>query len=161
MEKVLKTLELPVDSCFLFHKKTRTDIAEKAVIALIKANTFKQAESVGQEFLQLLFKEITVSASIKKQISTPKRKMYQKHVEVNSSPWSSSQKPKVTKTQRSLFKPTLKKKKTGAAVIKSTLTQLCKTHFKGDPDAFFQAFSGPVAARSLMELCLLMLSPLC
>ena len=139
LDKELNLLELPLDSCFLFNKKTRTDIAEKAVIALIKANVFKKSDSFGQEFLQLLFKEVTVSTSIKKQISTPKRKVYQEHVEVKSSP---KKKLKVTMTKKSLFKTSgKKKKKTGAALIKSTLEELCKTHFKGDSDSFFLAFS--------------------
>ena len=95
-----------MDSCFLFNKKTRTDIAEKAVIALIKAHVFKNSDSFGQEFLQLLFKG--VSTSIKKQMSTPTKKVYQEHVEVESSP---KKKLKVIMTQKSHFKTSGKKKK--------------------------------------------------
>ena len=85
-----------------------------------------------KELMALLLREVAVSASVKKQICTPKRTSLQKHVEVKMPPKKAMER----KSQRSLFKTNPKKKK-GAALIKETLMQLFQTQFGGETDSFF------------------------
>ena len=137
LDKQLKKFGIEVDSAFLGNGRCRTYIKADTVIALINGKAFKHAEDTGNELMKLLLREVAVSASVKKQICTPKRSAFQKHVEVHSSP---KQTPK--KTQRSLFKSNKKKMKTqkGAALIKQTLLQLCTNQFGGDTDFFSRLY---------------------
>ena len=83
-------------SCLLFFKSKRNHIVEQAVIALIKSYLFTQLEGFDQE---LILREVPV-ASIKTQIVTPKRKMYQKHVEIKSSQGDQPQNKKKEKDEK-------------------------------------------------------------
>ena len=80
----------------MFFKSKRNHIVEQAVIALIKSNLFTQSEGFDQE---LILGEVPVAASIKTQIVTPKRKMYQKHVEIKSSQGDQPQNKKKEKDE--------------------------------------------------------------
>ena len=146
LDKHLKKQDIEIDSVFLGNGRCRTYIKADAVVALINANAFKHAENTGKELMTLLLREVAVSASVKKQICTPKRTALQKHVEVKMPPKKAMER----KSQRSLFKTNPKKKK-GAALIKETLMQLFQTQFGGDTDSFLKAFSGIFVAKGKEE----------
>ena len=138
MDNPLKIAAVNASSLFLYSGKHRTFVHAAALLSLINDGILKKSEGFKEGLMSLLLKEASVSASIKKQIDTPRRKPFQEHMSVNSSPRS---KDKV-KAKRPLFKASGKKKtKQGTALIKTKMLDMLHKDFKGDSELFYQSFS--------------------
>ena len=109
IDKPLKSTALTVSSLFLYTGKCRTFVHAAALLSLIDSGILKKCDTFKAELLNLLLKEASMSASIKKQTDTPKRKPFQKLLEVNSTP--KVQEKEKAKARRPLFKTKSKKKK--------------------------------------------------
>ena len=106
IDKPLQKLGFNPSSVFLYNSTQRQFIRGDCLVALIKDNTFKNAQTFGKELIALLCKEAAVSATVKTHIATPKRRVFETHLEVDSTKMTDK-----LKTKRTLFKRTSHKKK--------------------------------------------------
>ena len=139
IDKPLQKLGFNPNTVFLFHGKQRQFIRADCLVALIEDNAFKSKQTFGKGLMDVLWKEAAVSASMKRQIVTPKRRVFEEHLEVDTKAKKLKDKGK---TKRSLFKGGLSKKKNDkSSIIRRTLIDICRDHFDGDSHSFFESFS--------------------